>query len=132
MSGTGRPLHGKAWRFAVVGVLNSAIDFAAFAALAGLGLWPLLANALAWAIAVTFSFAVNSRWTFERARTLGVRASFARFAVSGAAISLGTSSLAVALLPPLTGLLPAKIIGILVGAVLNFFAARWSIERRFL
>lgn len=123
-------VRGKAWRFAVVGVLNSAVDFIAFAGLVALALQPLVANVLAWAIAVTFSFTVNSRWTFERAETFGIRSAFLRFALSGAAISLGSSTLAVILLPPLTGLLPAKLIGIVVGAVLNFFAARWSIEQR--
>lgn len=123
-------LRRKAWRFAVVGILNSVVDFTAFAALTALAVHPLLANVLAWGVAVTFSFAVNSRWTFERATTFGVRSAFLRFALSGAAISLGSSTLAVVLLPPFTGLLPAKIIGIAVGAALNFFAARWSIEQR--
>lgn len=132
MNGRPASLLGKAWRFATVGVLNSVIDFAAFAGLVALSLQPLLANLLAWGVAVVFSFTVNSRWTFMRPETFGVGQSFLRFALSGAAISLGTSTAAVYLLPAVTGLLPAKLIGIAVGAVLNFFAARWSIERRLL
>ena len=121
-------LSAKAFRFAVVGIANSGIDFLVFAILAMAGLPALLANLLAWAVAVIFSFAVNSRWTFESTKTLGREKSFLRFALSGAAISLGASSLALVLLTPLIGILPAKLIGIFVGAVLNFFAARWSIE----
>ncbi|WP_048647895.1 GtrA family protein [Nitratireductor soli] len=120
----------KLRRFAMVGIANSLIDFAAFSGLVLLAVPPLLANVLAWAVAVVFSFAVNSRWTFVQAETVGRRSSFARFALSGSIISLGSSSLAVLILPPLTGVFAAKLIGIAVGAVLNFFAARWSIEDR--
>lgn len=123
-----RRLSSKAVRFAAVGIANSGIDFAVFTALAWAGIPALIANVLAWAVAVTFSYAVNSRWTFEADEALGKQKSFIRFALSGAAISLGSSSLALVALTPLVGLLPAKLIGIVVGAVLNFFAARWSIE----
>jgi Predicted membrane protein len=128
--GSSRPLGVKALRFGAVGIANSAVDFLIFTALAWVGLPALVANVIAWAVAVTFSYAVNSRWTFEADQALGKKKSFARFAVSGAAISLGSSSLALILLTDLAGLLPAKIIGIVVGAVINFFAARWSIEDR--
>lgn len=123
-----RRLSTKAIRFAAVGIANSGIDLLVFAALAWVGLPALIANVLAWAVAVTFSYAVNSRWTFEADETLGKQKSFIRFALSGAAISLGSSSLALIVLTPLVGMLPAKLIGIIVGAILNFFAARWSIE----
>lgn len=118
----------KALRFAIVGIANSGIDFLIFAGLAALGLTALIANVIAWGVAVTFSFAINSRWTFDSAKTLRKETSFLRFALSGAAISLGSSTLALLLLTPLVGLLPAKLIGIVIGAILNFFAARWSIE----
>jgi len=123
-----RRLSSKAVRFAAVGIANSGIDFAVFTVLVWAGIPALIANVLAWAVAVTFSYAVNSRWTFEADEALGKQKSFIRFALSGAAISLGSSSLALVALTPLVGLLPAKLIGIVVGAVLNFFAARWSIE----
>jgi len=121
-------LGSKAIRFAAVGIANSGIDFLVFTALAWAGIPALVANVLSWAMAVIFSYAVNSRWTFNAAKTLGKQKSFIRFALSGAVISLGSSSLALVLLTPFVGLLPAKFIGIAVGAVLNFFAARWSIE----
>jgi len=132
MKGSAPPsrLSTKAIRFAVVGIANSGIDFLVFAVLTWMGLAALLANVLAWAVAVSFSFAVNSRWTFESARNLRREKSFLRFALSGAAISLGSSSLALVLLSPFIGVLPAKLVGIVVGAILNFFAARWSIEDR--
>src|SRR5690606_31520628 len=89
-----RRLSSKAVRFAAVGIANSGIDFAVFTALAWAGIPALIANVLAWAVAVTFSYAVNSRWTFEADEALGKQKSFIRFALSGAAISLGSSSLA--------------------------------------
>ncbi|WP_295809951.1 GtrA family protein [uncultured Nitratireductor sp.] len=129
-AGQNRPLSSKLSRFAVVGVLNTAIDFATFTALVAMSVVPLLANFLGWMVAVIFSFAVNSRWTFERGERFNLHGAFARFAVSGSVISLGSSTLAVYLLPALTGLFAAKLIGIVIGAILNFFAARWSIENR--
>ncbi|MCR4268974.1 GtrA family protein [Nitratireductor sp. ZSWI3] len=131
-AGEPRTLPVKLQRFAIVGVLNSAIDFAAFTGLVFLDLHPVLANVLAWAVAVVFSFAVNSRWTFVRSERFDLTSAFAKFALSGSIISLGSSTIAVLLLPPLTGVFPAKLIGIAVGAALNFFAARWSIEDRIL
>ncbi|WP_292895140.1 MULTISPECIES: GtrA family protein [unclassified Nitratireductor] len=124
------PVSTKFGRFAIVGLLNTAIDLASFTALVALGLPALAANFLGWAVAVIFSFAVNSRWTFERAERFNLHRAFAKFAISGSIISLGSSTLAVYLLPPFTGLFAAKLIGIVVGAILNFFAARWSIENR--
>ncbi len=130
MSKMERPLLVKLRRFAIVGLMNSAIDFAAFTVLVYLGLAPLMSNLLAWAVAVIFSFAVNSRWTFVRSHKFHLGKAFAKFAFSGSIISLGSSTIAVWLLPPLIGVFPAKIVGIAIGAALNFFAARWSIEDR--
>lgn len=125
-----RSLSVKLRRFALVGIANSAVDFAVFTALVSAAVPALLANLLSWGVAVLFSFAVNSRWTFVRPAAFRPHAAFARFALSGSIISLGSSTLAVAVLPPLTGVVAAKLIGIAVGAALNFFAARWSIESR--
>ncbi|WP_336065184.1 GtrA family protein [Nitratireductor rhodophyticola] len=125
-----RGLSTKLSRFAIVGILNTVIDFATFSALVALSFPALVANFLGWTVAVIFSFAINSRWTFERGERFSLHRAFAKFAVSGSIISLGSSTLAVYLLPPLTGLFAAKLIGIVIGAILNFFAARWSIENR--
>ncbi|MFC5583663.1 GtrA family protein [Nitratireductor kimnyeongensis] len=125
-----RPVTKKLGRFAIVGLLNTLIDLATFSALVALSFPALVANFLGWGVAVIFSFAVNSRWTFERGERFNLHKAFAKFAVSGSIISLGSSSLAVYFLPPLTGLFAAKLVGIIVGAILNFFAARWSIENR--
>ncbi len=123
-------LTGKALRFGIVGVFNTVVDVAAFALLLAAGATALAANVGAWLVAVSFSYAINSRWSFERSGELHEARSIARFLGMGALISLGVSSAAILALAPLTGLWPAKLIGIVAAAVLNFFAARWSIENR--
>lgn len=125
---SGRPLSGKIVRFGVVGLANSLIDLAAFAMLVAAGLWPLAANGLAWLVAVSFSYAVNSRWSFERGPARSERLSIFAFFSLSALITLGVSSGAILALAGLIGLFPAKILGICVAAALSFLAARWSIE----
>jgi putative flippase GtrA len=135
MNGTDQsrcPVRDKIIRFALVGITNTAIDLAVFTLLLGLRTVPLVANLLAWAVAVAFSFMANGFWSFERDRSIPIRAAVLRFISLGALISLGVSSLSIAFLAGIVGVWPAKIGGILVAAVLNFLAARWSIEGRLL
>ncbi|QPC90967.1 GtrA family protein [Mesorhizobium sp. INR15] len=120
----------KIIRFAVVGLANTAIDLAVFTLLVSLHALPLAANLGAWVVAVAFSFAANSFWSFERDRAIPLHNAFFRFISLGALISLGVSSLSLALLAGVIGVWPAKIGGVVVAAVLNFLAARWSIEGR--
>lgn len=123
-----RPLQGKAVRFLIVGVGNTVIDFSIFGLLIHLGLTALLANLAAWLVAVVFSYVANANWSFER-RVRHLPA-LLRFVASGALISLLVSSVAVGLLAGVVGLWPAKIAGTIVAAILNFVAARWSIENK--
>jgi putative flippase GtrA len=69
-----RALVLKAVSFAFVGLVNSAIDFAVFSfAYYYLGLPIVVANTLAWIVAVTGSYVMNSTITFaaESGRKLG-------------------------------------------------------------
>lgn len=133
MSGAAdRSLGDKMIRFAVVGVANTAIDLAAFSVLLWLAVVPLVANVGAWLVAVAFSFVANRLWSFERDNSIPLSHSVFRFISLGALISLGVSSVFIAGLSGWTGVWPAKIVGIIVAAVLNFLAARWSIEGRLL
>ena len=135
MSDADRPQRStgsKIVRFAIVGLANTAIDLASFFLLLKLQVPPLPANIVAWFIAVIFSFAANGFWSFERDRAIRLRDAFLRFVSLGALISLGVSSLSIALFAGIAGVWPAKIGGVVVAAVLNFLAARWSIEGRLL
>jgi putative flippase GtrA len=74
----------KAVSFGLVGLVNSAVDFGVFSfAYYYLGLPIIAANTLAWVIAVTGSYVLNSTITFaaESGRKLGVKQYFA-FALS--------------------------------------------------
>jgi len=114
----------KILRFLIVGVGNTAVDFAVFWLLQGLA--PLLANVIAWGVAVLFSYALNSSWTFQRGRSHWQ--ALPRFVMGGALVSLAISSLSLGLLTGWIGLWPAKILGTVVAAALNFLVALWSIE----
>lgn len=125
-----RSLRGKLGRFAVVGLANTAVDLAVFSVMLKLVGMPLVSNLVAWSVAVVFSFAANSLWSFDRNREKPVAHSFFQFVSLGALISLGVSNLSIALLQGAIGVWPAKLIGVAVAAVLNFAAAKWSIEGR--
>ncbi|MBZ9795035.1 GtrA family protein [Mesorhizobium sp. ES1-4] len=127
-----RSTGGKIVRFALVGLANTAIDLAAFFLLLKLHVPPLPANVISWSIAVVVSFVANGFWSFERNHAIRLHHAFLRFVSLGALISLGVSSLSIALLAGVAGVWPAKIGGVIVAAVLNFLAARWSIEGRLL
>ena len=135
MSGAGQPLGqggrstgSKIVRFAFVGLMNTCIDLAGFFVLLKAGVPALAANVAA----VLFSFVANRFWSFERDPAIRLHHSFLRFVSLGALISLGVSSLFIAALAGSIGVWPAKISGVIVAAVLNFLAARWSIEGRLL
>ncbi|MBF0255408.1 MAG: GtrA family protein [Gammaproteobacteria bacterium] len=61
---------GELLRFGLVGVVNTLVDLALFLLFyLGFGLAPLLANALAFAVAVSNSYLLNQRWTFRSGST---------------------------------------------------------------
>ena len=79
-----RALLVKAISFGLVGLINSAVDFAVFSfAYYYLGLPILVANTMAWIVAVTGSYVMNSTITFaaESGRSLAVSRYFG-FALS--------------------------------------------------
>lgn len=129
---TSRLSRSKIVRFGVVGLVNSVIDLAVFMLVLSLGSPALAANFLGWAVAVTFSYFANSRWSFERDPAVGDARSALRFISLGALITLGVSSGVIVALGQLIGIMPAKLVGLVAAAILNFVAARWSIENRVL
>ena len=121
----------KAVSFAFVGVVNTVIDFSIFWTAATYLLWPLVpANVLAWLVAVSFSYAMNSFITFgpESGRILR-RRDYATFIVSGVAGMVGSTATLFALSYVLP-VLAAKLLSILVSFVVNFSLSHFVVFRK--
>lgn len=120
----------KASSFAVIGVVNTAVDFGVFiAAYKGLGLPLVPANVLAWMVAVSGSYALNSFITFaaESGRKLTLRA-YVTFVASGIAGLIGNTTvlwLASFWVPVII----AKVIAIGASFVLNFSLSHFVVFR---
>ena len=111
-------------RYSLVGVANTATDFAAFSLLYYcVGCGPLWANSLAFAVAVSQSYFVNACWTFRQKRAeLNFRA-YAYFVT----INLGClviSSATIYLLQGITPPLLAKVLAAGIVLVWGFLLSR--------
>lgn len=120
----------KAASFALVGVVNTAVDFSVFWTAATYLHWPLIpANVLAWLVAVTFSYVLNSFITFgpESGRILRWR-DYGTFAASGVAgmISSTATLFALSFIAPV---LVAKLLSIAVSFAVNFSLSHFVVFR---
>lgn len=130
----------KAVSFAAVGVVNSVIDFGVFWVAVQYFAMPLIpANVLAWVIAVSNSYAMNSFITFahESNRQLRWRAyaTFLGAGLAGLVVNTGTLVTAVALMPrliddPTLQLAAAKACAILASFLVNFSLSNFVVFRR--
>ncbi len=111
----------KAISFAMVGVVNTGIDFSVFWTTVNYLNWPLVpANVLAWLGAGSFSYAMNSFITFGPESGGGVRwRDYAPFVAPGIAGMVASTATLVALSYVLP-LVLAKLISILVSFAVNF------------
>ena len=127
LTGSGRTLV-QMISFGVIGVAGFVVDtLALYAALySGLGLYA--GRGLSYLAAVTFTWALNRRFTFERRENIGHFGQWRRFALSqlsGAAVNLGVYSSLMRLSPycashPVIGVAAGSLSGMLI----NFVAAR--------
>jgi len=120
----------KAISFALVGVVNTAIDFSVFWTAAHFLGWPLVpANVLAWLVAVSFSYAMNSLITFgpESGRILRWR-DYATFAASGVA-GMVSSTATLFALSYVMPVLAAKLVSIAVSFAVNFSLSHFVVFR---
>jgi putative flippase GtrA len=126
-----RALALKAISFAFVGVINTLIDFSIFWTAATYLAWPLIpANILAWLLAVSFSYAMNSFTTFghESGGILRWR-DYGTFIASGVVGMVGSTATLFALSFVLP-VLAAKLISILVSFVVNFSLSHFVVFRK--
>lgn len=125
-----RALALKAASFGLVGVVNTAIDFSVFWTTANYLHWPLVpANVLAWLVAVTCSYVMNSFITFgpESGRVLRWR-DYVSFSASGVAGMVSSTAILLAL-SYLLPILFAKLVSILASFVINFSLSHFVVFR---
>jgi len=121
----------KAMSFGMIGVVNGLIDFGVFfLALGTVTSSLVVANVLAWFVAVSSSYVMNSTITFaaESGRQLRL-ADWGRFVVSGlAGVTVSTTTLVVAAM--FVPVWAAKILAIFVGFVVNFSLTHFVVFRQ--
>jgi putative flippase GtrA len=125
-----RTVLAKLMSFASIGVLNVAVDVAVFTiAYKFLQLPLILSNVIAWAIAVTGSYAMNTKITFGRETGGTLRWNhYLRFAASGIlGVIIATTTLFV--LSHYTSVLIAKLSSIVAAFGTNFSMSHFVVFR---
>jgi putative flippase GtrA len=120
----------KAGTFAIIGVVNTAVDFGVFAtAYTVFGLPLVPANILSWMVAVSCSYVLNSSITFaaESGRKLTLRA-YAKFVASGIAGLVGNTAM-LWIASYFVPVLVAKLLAIGVSFLLNFSLSHFVVFR---
>lgn len=126
-----RPMASKLFSFASIGVVNAAIDLAVFTLSYNvLGIPLVLANILAWLVAVSCSYVMNSRFTFQ-AESGGVlkRKDYLSFVLSGT-LGVAANTLTLVILSRIMPVLGAKLVAIAVSFVVNFTMSHFVVFRR--
>jgi putative flippase GtrA len=121
----------KAFSFAMVGLVNLAVDFSIFSiAYFYFGVPIITANVIAWCVAVTGSYVMNSLTTFaaESGRQLRVK-DYATFAVSqvGGLVTNTTALLVASYFMPVV---LAKLLAIGAAFVVNFSLSHFIVFRQ--
>tara|TARA_R110001599_G_scaffold353766_1_gene597010 strand:+ start:9353 stop:9709 length:357 start_codon:yes stop_codon:yes gene_type:complete len=111
-------------RYVSVGVVNTAIHWALFLALQGLGLSQWASNGLAFLVAVTFSFYANAKVTFQAKATPQRYAAFVVF--------MGCLSVLVGAVADRLQLFPLVTLVVFSGLslVVGFLFSQWFVFRR--
>ena len=122
----------KAFSFAVVGLVNSVVDFGVFSIGYYAFGWPIIAaNTMAWVVAVSGSYVLNAKITFahESGRKLGLRRYFG-FALSQLAGFLGNTATVWCLVELLhVPAWAAKVAAIAVSFAINFSLSHFLVFR---
>jgi putative flippase GtrA len=125
-----RTVIAKLMSFASVGVVNVAVDVTVFAVAYKLLQLPLiLSNVIAWAIAVSGSYVMNTKITFGRETGGAFRLShYLTFAASGIlGVIIATTTLFLSSL--YTNILVAKLLSIVVAFGVNFSMSHFVVFR---
>lgn len=120
--GGGRLVSRQFVRFALVGVLNTAVDYAVFAALFRVGdVHYALCQVAGYGAGVVNSFVWNRRWTFDLPRRRRPATQFLRFVLVNL-VSLGVAEIGLAVLIDAAGMpVPAaKVLVTIAAQFINF------------
>lgn len=110
-------------KFSVVGLLNTALDFAVFFVLFTLlGFGGVLSHILAFCVALSNSFIMNALWTFKNLKRDQLIRQVSTFVIIGV-LGLVVSTATLALLAPYVTTYPAKIIAIGASLVVNYLGS---------
>ncbi|HYI03309.1 MAG TPA: GtrA family protein [Reyranella sp.] len=126
-----RALVLKAISFGLIGVVNASIDFGVFSlGYFYFGLPLVVANVLAWCVAVTNSYVLNSLITFaaESGRQLRLRAYFAFAATQLGGLAANTTTVLVASL--FVPVLVAKLMSMVAAFIVDFTLSHVLVFRR--
>lgn len=129
-AGRSRPFIAKMVSFAVIGLGNTAVDLVVFSvAYSMIGLPLVPANVLAWLIAVSGSYVMNTMITFraETGRILK-RRDYLSFVASGTLGVFATTTTLV-ILSNYIQVFAAKLLSILVGFAVNFAMSHFVVFR---
>lgn len=119
----------RALKFGAVGIANTGLDVALFAALTLLaGIPAPVANIASYSAGIGLSFVLNRAWTFRDRRGGRVPVQLTMFAL-GNFIALALSTATVALLAGHWGPLPAKAVSVLVTFAWNYVFATFVVWR---
>jgi len=125
-----RTIIAKLFSFALVGVLNVAVDVTVFSIACKFFHLPLvLSNVIAWAVAVSGSYAMNTKVTFGR-ETGGAFSwkHYLRFAASGVVgVIVATTTLVI--LSQYTNVFVAKFFSVLAAFGVNFLMSHFVVFR---
>lgn len=114
----------QASKFALVGVLNTAVDIVIYIGLVAISMHPVLANIAAFFVANLQSYFVNARFTFTKkgAPAATSFSGYARYGLSHS-VSLVVSTAIIAVLASTIGPIPAKFLALVVTFGMNYFAS---------
>jgi len=110
-------------RFGLVGICNTAVDFAVFLSLLKLGVPAVPAAVAGFACGTVNSYLLNRYWTFRDAPRRRWRVEF-RNAAATALLGVALTALIVRAVAPLAGAIPAKLAAIAVGFAFNYVCNR--------
>ncbi len=111
-------------RFALIGLINTAVDAAVFVVGLTILLLPLwAANILAWAVAVSGSYFLNGTWTFGRSMQSLLSLNFYFKFVAAGAIAGAISTIVLVFSAEWLPIWLAKAVAIGASFVVNYFIA---------